>query len=182
VYFLLLTAGLLAPAEAQFQRQGPYLAGTGLPGSSHPRYFVATAAEGSALDALLPANSAFVTGSPSFTAPKAPAPSLAAPNPFPEKLWKTSIVALTIANILDVESSWGKHELNPALASAPGDFGGHGAFIKMGIASGILGLEYVITRRHTYGRLYRGLAIINFFSAAMVGSTAAHNYTITHTQ
>jgi hypothetical protein len=39
-------------------------------------------------------------------------------------------------------------------------------------------VEYLITRGHPNGKLYRKLAFINFGVAATIGSVAAHNYTI----
>ena len=97
-----------------------------------------------------------------------------------QKLWKMSIATLTFAHVLDVKSSWGKRELNPVLASPSGNFGAQGALIKMGVLGGVVGFEYLLTRGHSHGRLYRGLAILNFGSSVAIGATAVHNYTIAH--
>lgn len=94
------------------------------------------------------------------------------------RLWRASIVAVAAANAMDVHSSWGKHELNPTLAGPDGRFGGQGALLKLGLQGSLLGIEYLFTRHHPSGRLYRALAVLNFGVAAGIGSVAAHNYTI----
>ena len=93
-------------------------------------------------------------------------------------LWRTSMTALAVANALDIHSSWGKHELNSTLSGPTGNFGRQGALIKLGFQGGLMGLEYLITRGHPSGKLYRKLAIINFGASAAIGAVAAHNYTV----
>jgi hypothetical protein len=94
------------------------------------------------------------------------------------RLWKTSLAALTVANLVDVRSSWGKHELNPALSGSTGKFGREGALIKLGLQGGLFGVEYLITRGHPTKKVYRALSFINFGAAAATGAVAARNYTI----
>jgi hypothetical protein len=92
-------------------------------------------------------------------------------------VWKFSLAALAAANALDVHSSWGKHELNPALAgSGQANFGAQGTLIKAGLQGGLAGVEYLLTRRRPGGRLYRALSVINFGAAAGVGAVAIRNY------
>ena len=93
-------------------------------------------------------------------------------------LWRVSVTALTVANTLDVQSSWGKHELNSTLAGPAGNFGKQGALLKLAFQGSLLGVEYLLTRRHPSGKLYRALSIINFGAAGVMGSVAAHNYTV----
>src|SRR6266852_1230993 len=81
-------------------------------------------------------------------------------------LWKVSMLSLSAANAFDMHSSWGKHELNPALTSRAGTFGTHGALIKLGLQGGLMGLEYVVTRGHPTGKVYRVLSIVNFGASA----------------
>jgi hypothetical protein len=95
-----------------------------------------------------------------------------------KNLWRASLAALAVSNALDIQSSWGKHELNSALASPSGDFGAQGALLKLGFQGGLVGIEYLLTRHHASTRLYRALSIINFGAAAGIGGVAAHNYTI----
>jgi hypothetical protein len=93
--------------------------------------------------------------------------------------WKASLVSLAAANALDVHSSWGKHELNPTLASGQqAKFGAQGALIKMGLQGSLMGLEYLITRGHPTGKVYKALGFVNFGAAAGVSMVAAHNYTV----
>jgi hypothetical protein len=107
------------------------------------------------------------------------AQELSAEHPTPYRnLWRASVTSVSIANALDVHSSWGKHELNSTLAGPNGRFGKQGALLKIGFQGGLLGLEYLITRGHPSGKLYRALSFINFGAAAAIGGVAAHNYTI----
>ena len=101
--------------------------------------------------------------------------TLAAPG---ARLWKVSLTTLAAANLADVRSSWGKHELNPALSAGNGTFGREGALIKLGLQGGLFGVEFLITRGHPNRKLYRALSFINFGAAAATGAVAAHNYTI----
>ncbi len=98
--------------------------------------------------------------------------------PAGKSLWGASVAALAAANVMDVHSSWGKHELNSTLSGSAGTFGGRSALIKLGFQGGLVGLEYLITRGHPTGKLYRKLAFINFGATAAIGAVAAHNYTI----
>lgn len=101
------------------------------------------------------------------------------PAPKAKTLWKASVLSLAVANALDVQSSWGKHELNPALASGQqAKFGVQGTLIKMGLQGSLMGLEYLITRGHPTGKVYKALAFVNFGTAAGMGAVAAHNYTV----
>ena len=95
-----------------------------------------------------------------------------------KNLWRISLTTLGISNALDIQSSWGKHELNSTLASPSGDFGVHGALLKLGFQGGLVGVEYLLTRHYRSPRLYRALAIINFGASAGIAGVAAHNYTV----
>jgi hypothetical protein len=101
------------------------------------------------------------------------------PAPKAKILWKASVLSLAAANALDVHSSWGKHELNPVLGSGQqAKFGVQGALIKMGLQGSLMGLEYLTTRGHPTGKVYKALAFVNFGAAAGVGAIAAHNYSV----
>lgn len=95
-----------------------------------------------------------------------------------KKLWLWSVTSLAVANTLDVQSSWGKHELNPALTGPAGNFGRDGLLLKAALQGGLVGLEYLITRGHPNPRIFRALSILNFGVAAGITGVAAHNYTI----
>ncbi|HWC97780.1 MAG TPA: hypothetical protein VG456_13545 [Candidatus Sulfopaludibacter sp.] len=92
--------------------------------------------------------------------------------------WRVSVTALGAANAMDIQSSWGKHELNSTLAGSNGTFGVQGALIKLGLQGSLVGIEYLVTRRHPSARLYKALGVINFGAAAGFASAAAHNYTV----
>ena len=110
------------------------------------------------------------TDSSIVAAPTTPPPS--------KTLWKVSLASLAVANAMDLQSSWGKHELNPTLSSPAGKFGGQGALIKLGLQGGLMGVEYLITRGHPTKKLYRVLSVINFGAAGATAAVASHNYTI----
>jgi hypothetical protein len=95
-----------------------------------------------------------------------------------KKLWRWSVTSLAVANALDVQSSWGKHELNPALAGPGGTFGRNGALLKIGFQGGLLGVECLLTRGHPSPKLFRVLSVLNFGISAGTIGVAAHNYTI----
>jgi hypothetical protein len=96
--------------------------------------------------------------------------------PAAKRLWHVSLASLAAANVMDVQSSWGKHELNSPLASANGTFGARGALMKSGFQGGLMGLEMLVLRRHPNRTLCRFLAVVNFGAAAVVAGTTVHNY------
>jgi|SRR5450432_1376615 hypothetical protein len=108
------------------------------------------------------------------------AQDLVAPNRpvFQRKLWQASLASLTVANVLDVQSSWGKHELNATLAGTDGTFGARGAATKSAMVAGLMGLETLVMRRCPSKKLYRLLTVVNFGAGALVAGTVVHNYTI----
>jgi hypothetical protein len=98
--------------------------------------------------------------------------------PAGKNLWRLSFTTLAVSNALDIQSSWGKHELNSTLASPSGNFGVQGALLKLGFQGGLVGIEYLLTRHHPSPRLYHTLTLINFGAAAAIAGVAAHNYTV----
>lgn len=92
--------------------------------------------------------------------------------------WRASLAAFVTANALDIHSSWGKQELNPVLAAPNARFGGQGALMKLGFVGAVTGLELLVTRHRPSAKVYRVLGFVNFGAAAVVGGTAAHNYTV----
>jgi hypothetical protein len=93
-----------------------------------------------------------------------------------KRLWQISLAGVAAANALDVQSSWGKHELNGALAGANGSFGARGAALKLSMQAGMVVVERrLLGHRPTAGG-YRAAAIANFIVASVIGGVAAHNY------
>jgi hypothetical protein len=107
-----------------------------------------------------------------------------------KRLWQISVVTLSVANVLDVQSSLGKRELNPALAGSSGTLGTQGILLKAALQGGLIGVEYLLTRSRSHGvleerprsRLYRSLAIVNFAATGAFAGIAAHNYTVPATR
>ena len=104
-------------------------------------------------------------------------PALSAQNSA-KKFWYVSLASLTAANVVDIQSSWGKPELNRALASSNGSFGARGALLKSGFHGGLMGLEALLMHRHPSQTLRRFLTVVNFGATAVVAGAAAHNYRI----
>lgn len=91
-------------------------------------------------------------------------------------MWKMSVAALATANTLDAASSWGKCEQNSVLAGEDGRFGAKGAFLKAGLAGGLVAAEWLITRKTN--RYRKAFSILNFGSAVGIGAMAVRNYGI----
>jgi hypothetical protein len=99
-----------------------------------------------------------------------------ATHPAGKHLWRASVAALTAANVMDAQSSWGKRELNPNLSGSNGTFGRQGAVLKLGIVGGMFVLESLVLRHKPSTRVYRGLALVNLGSASVTGAVAVRNY------
>jgi hypothetical protein len=91
-------------------------------------------------------------------------------------LWKVSLGALAAAHVLDIQSSWGKRELNPNLAGSAGTFGTRGTALKVGMQSGLVMVECLVLRRASGAKPHRALAVLNFVAAGVIGGVAARNY------
>jgi hypothetical protein len=96
----------------------------------------------------------------------------------PLNLWKASAATLLAGNAMDVASSWGKRELNPVLAGSQGTFGKNGALLKLGVAGGVVAVEYLVLRHRPSRSLAKALAWINFGDAAVTGAVAGRNFGI----
>jgi hypothetical protein len=107
---------------------------------------------------------------------------------FNKRLWQASIATLSVANVLDVQSSLGKRELNATLAGSSGTLGARGILLKSSFQGGLLSVEYLMLHRHGFmpsesrSKLYRTLSIINFAASGVLSGIAAHNYTVPRTQ
>lgn len=92
------------------------------------------------------------------------------------RAWQISLVPVAASQALDIYSSRGLHELNPVLAAPDQRFGGQAALIKLGIAGALVGVEYIVVRKHPGAA--KLLWKLNVASAAVTGATAAHNFSI----
>lgn len=90
------------------------------------------------------------------------------------KLWKISVALLAAANVADVHSSWGRPELNPALAGPNGRFGMQGIAVKSLIVSGVVTAQYLMLRNHPKASKYG--AWTNLAMAGVLSAAAASNY------
>jgi hypothetical protein len=92
------------------------------------------------------------------------------------KLWKFSAVMLTAVTIADMQSSVGRQEANPLLASQSGQFSGQGVAIKGLVVGGVLGVQWIMLRRNPQASKYAAGA--NFAMAAITGAVVVHNHMI----
>jgi hypothetical protein len=67
-------------------------------------------------------------------------------------------------------------EMNPVLAGPDGRFGARGAGIKLGGTAAILGLEYLVARKHP--RAARVLSKVNWSISIVATGFAAYNFAI----
>jgi hypothetical protein len=92
------------------------------------------------------------------------------------RTWKLSLIPLATSQAMDISSSYGLRELNPALADPNGRFGMQSAATKIGITAGIAGVEYLIVRKHPAAAKF--LWKMNLGGAAATAGVAMHNYTL----
>lgn len=91
-----------------------------------------------------------------------------------ERKWWLSVLALGAANALDIHSSWGRAELNPALRGSSGAFSGRGVAIKAGLMGGFVVMERLLACRDP--SLYRRMSYINYAIAGAYTGVAVRNY------
>jgi hypothetical protein len=92
------------------------------------------------------------------------------------KAWKISLAPMIAGFAVDAASSRGLRETNPLLAGPDGRFGAKASIIKVGIAGALIGVEYLILRKHPGAA--KLLWKLNLGSAAVSGFTTAHNYSL----
>ena len=100
---------------------------------------------------------------------------LAQETPRHHRLWIASVGALVAGNALDIASSRGGVELNPALRSANGQFNTGKAFaIKGGATAALVLVEWLLIRKHR--NIDKQIAVINFGVAAIPAGMAIRNW------
>jgi hypothetical protein len=92
------------------------------------------------------------------------------------RAWQISLAPVIASQALDMYSSRGLRELNPALAGPDQRFGTQATFIKLGISATLIGVEYLVVRKHPGAT--KLLWKLNLASAAVTGATAAHNFSV----
>jgi len=93
-----------------------------------------------------------------------------------QRAWKRSLIPVMASQALDIASSYGMRELNPALADGSGRFGARAAGMKIGATAAILGVEYLIVRHHPAAA--RVLSKLNWTGSVVTSGFAVHNYAI----
>jgi hypothetical protein len=92
------------------------------------------------------------------------------------KLWRISAAVLGAVTIADMQSSMGRQEANPFLASQSGQFSGRGMALKGAAVGGMLGVQYLLLRKHPQAEKYAAGA--NFAAAALTGAVVVHNHMV----
>jgi hypothetical protein len=88
-------------------------------------------------------------------------------------IYRSSQVILGVAHAVDIETSWGKHELNPLLQEPNGTFGARGTAVKIGIFSAIIVIEELAV--HKYPAVAPVVTIVNFGTAGMIARQGVAN-------
>lgn len=101
-----------------------------------------------------------------------PLPSLYIVPDSPSARWHWSVLALASATALDLHSSRDLYELNPVLGR--GSFGARQATIKVSLAAGLIGAEYLVIRR--WPSTERAWRWVNWFAAGTTTAVAVRNY------
>ncbi len=92
------------------------------------------------------------------------------------KLWRISAAVLGAVTIADMQSSMGRQEANPFLASQNGQFSGRGLALKGAGVGAMLGVQYLMLRKHPHADKYAAGA--NFAAAALTGAIVVHNHMV----
>ena len=88
--------------------------------------------------------------------------------------WTASVLAVCAAHGVDIASSYGKREVNPAMPAA--HFGAGDVALIGGISAGVLVMEWAILRHHPQSE--KSFAVVNYATAGAVSAVAVHNFTV----
>ena len=91
-----------------------------------------------------------------------------------QKLWKISVAVLGAVTIADVQSSYGRPEINPLLRSPNGSFSSRGISVKSLIVGGSLTAQYFMLKKNPEASGWAAGA--NFAAAAATGAVVARNH------
>lgn len=92
------------------------------------------------------------------------------------KLWRFSAAFLGAVTIADMQSSVGRQEGNPLLASQNGQFSGRGMALKGAGVGAMLGVQWLLLRRNPNAAKYAAGA--NFAMGALTGAVVVHNHMV----
>jgi len=96
--------------------------------------------------------------------------------PHHTKLWKISAAVLGAVTIADMQSSMGRPEANPLLASGNGHFNAQGMALKGALVGGVVGAQWLLLRHNPQAFKYAAGA--NFAMSALTGAAVVHNHMI----
>jgi hypothetical protein len=91
-------------------------------------------------------------------------------------LWRVSAAVLGAVTIADMQSSVGRQEGNPFLASQNGQFSGRGIALKGAGVGAMLGVQWLMLRKHPRADKYAAGA--NFAASALTGAIVVHNHMV----
>ena len=92
------------------------------------------------------------------------------------KLWRFSAAFLGAVTIADMQSSMGRQEGNPLLASRNGQFAGRGMALKGAGVGAMLGVQWLLLRKNPNAAKYAAGA--NFAAGALTGVIVVHNHMV----
>jgi hypothetical protein len=90
------------------------------------------------------------------------------------KLWKFSAAMLGAVTIADMQSSIGRQEANPLLASQNGQFSGRGIALKGLMVGGVIGVQWLLLKHNPQASKYA--TGVNFAATALTGAAVVHNH------
>lgn len=93
-----------------------------------------------------------------------------------KKLWALSVTALIVVNVLDVGTSVGRYEQNPALRDSQGRFNPtRGILVKSAASGSSLLLQLFLARSMPKKDIYKPAAIVNLTCAGVLGGVVLNN-------
>jgi hypothetical protein len=104
------------------------------------------------------------------------AQSQAEDSPNHSKLWRFSAAFLGAVTIADMQSSVGRQEGNPLLASRNGQFSGRGMALKGAGVGAMIGVQWLLLRKNPHAAKYAAGA--NFAAGALTGAIVVHNHMV----
>jgi hypothetical protein len=91
-----------------------------------------------------------------------------------QKIWRISAAVLGAITIADIQSSYGRREMNPLLQSQNGRFGSRGIAVKSALVGGGLTAQWLLLRKHPEASGYA--AAVNFAATAATGAVVVRNH------
>lgn len=91
-----------------------------------------------------------------------------------QKIWRISAAVLGAITIADIQSSYGRREMNPLLQSQNGRFGSRGIALKSALVGGGLTAQWLMLRKHPDASGYA--AAVNFAATAATGAVVIRNH------